>query len=154
MVEGNFEKCIGGQLISAAHAYERAVHAELLPEEITNRQYEVLRCLIEVGKISQVELAQFMNVEPSTITKVLDRMERDQLLVRETCPPNRRSKYVRLLPKAQVLWQRIIDHGAQVEINAFSGIESEQLFVFRSVLNQIQENLEKCFHSTNSQKCI
>src|SRR5262245_45763644 len=106
----------------SAHQYERIMNAELNADGITYRQCQVLCWLAHEGELSQVELADRMKVEPPTVVRVLDCMERDGLVARETSPSDRRRKIVRPLARAVPLWNRIVACGERVKRRAISGL--------------------------------
>lgn len=127
----------------AAHSFERTVNSELLSEGITYRQCQVLGWLAIEGDMSQVELADRMNIEPPTVVRVLDCMERDGLIARESCPTDRRKKVVRPLPRAIPVWEKIKACGDRVEANALRGMAPEQVVALRDLLEIVQQNLSE-----------
>ena len=141
MLTYDFQSSIGYWICTAAHDFERSMNHELTPEGITFRQCQVLACLALEGRLSQVELAERMNIEPPTLVRVLDRMERDGLLLRESCPDDRRRKMIRPLPKAKPVWKRIIACAERVRANATRGMTSSQLKQLKQLLNVVHNNL-------------
>ena len=128
MLQYDFPSSGGHAICMTAHLFERAVQDELTPEGITFRQCQVLAWLtLEGGSLSQVELADRMNIEPPTLVSVLDRMERDGLVARESCPEDRRKKRIRPLPKANPVWKKIVACAERVRSMAFRDMSSDQL---------------------------
>ena len=125
-----------------AHLFERAMADELTPQGITFRQCQVLAWLaMEGGGLSQVELAERMNIEPPTLVSVLDRMERDGLVVREACPDDRRKKRIKPLPKAGPVWKKIVASAERVRGLALHGMTTEEVATLRALLGRVRENL-------------
>lgn len=80
-------------------AFRRRIsHLDLTPD-----QYTVLRNLREAGRrgMTQTELTDRMTSDPNTIASLVDRMERLQLLVRETDAADRRARRLRIAPKGR-----------------------------------------------------
>ncbi|MFO0946740.1 MAG: MarR family transcriptional regulator [Planctomycetota bacterium] len=125
----------------AAHSFERTVNNELLSEGITYRQCQVLGWLAIEGDMSQVELADRMNIEPPTVVRVLDCMEREGWITRDACPTDRRKKVVRPLPRAIPVWEKITACGDRVEERALKGMTAEQVLTLRNLLEIVQRNL-------------
>jgi MarR family transcriptional regulator for hemolysin len=123
--------------------YERAIHQELLPEGITHRQCQVLAWLALDGELSQVELADRMNIEPPTLVRVLDRMERDGLIGREACADDRRRKLVKPLPKADIVWKKITACAERVRGRAAKGMSLRQRETLKQLLALVQSNLSE-----------
>ena len=141
MLNYDFQSSIGYWICTTAHHFERSMNHELTPEGITFRQCQVLACLALEGSLSQVELAERMNIEPPTLVRVLDRMERDGLLLREGCPGDRRRKMIRPLPKAKPVWKRIIACAERVRAKATRGMSPSQIKKLKQLLEIVQANL-------------
>ena len=54
----------------------------------------MLACLALSGELAQNELAMQLRIEPSTLVRVLDRMERDGWIVRRPSPQDRRKNII------------------------------------------------------------
>ena len=141
MLNYDFQSSIGYWICTAAHQFERSMNHELTPEGITFRQCQVLACLALEGNLSQVELAERMNIEPPTLVRVLDRMERDGLLLRESCPGDRRRKMIRPLEKAKPVWKRIIACAEGVRAKATQGMSRAQIKELQGLLEIVEANL-------------
>lgn len=141
MLEYQFQESIGYWICMTAHCYERAINAELTPQGITYRQCQVLAWLSLEGELSQVELAERMRIEPPTLVRVLDRMERDGLLIRQSCPDDRRRKLIKVLPKAEAVWKKIVACAERVKARATRQMTPEQLRTLQELLETVRANL-------------
>ena len=141
MLEYDFHNSIGYWLCMTSHAYERAVHERLSQQGITHRQCQVLAWLAHEGELSQVELAARMNIEPPTLVRVLDRMERDGLVARQADPHDRRRKVIRPLPKAKPLWKKMTRTFEQVRNEVAQGMTPRQIATLKQLLDKVQLNL-------------
>lgn len=65
---------------------------------ITLAQYRMLVLLAEGGARGPAAIANILGVEPSTITRMCDRLVRDRLVVRRSQPSDRRTVNVALTP--------------------------------------------------------
>ena len=143
VLQYDFQSSLGYWICMTSRAYERAIHQELLPQGITHRQCQVLAWLAMEGELSQVELADRMNIEPPTLVRVLDRMERDGLIAREACPDDRRRKLIKPLPKATPVWRKITTCAERVRTRAAKGMTVQQKETLKSLLALVQENLSE-----------
>ncbi len=141
VLEHDFQSSIGYWICTTAHLIERAINEQLLPLGITYRQWQVLGWLAVEGPLSQTDLAQRMKIEPPTLVGVLDRMERDGLLVRESCPEDRRKRMIRPLPKAEPVWKTIIQCAEEVRAKAKGSLSDEQIETLNGLLRVVQTNL-------------
>jgi MarR family transcriptional regulator, transcriptional regulator for hemolysin len=141
VLQYDFQSSIGYWILIAARTYERAMQQELVPTGITHRQCQVLGWLAHDGPLSQVELADRMGIEPPTLVRILDRMERDGLLIREACEHDRRIKRIRVLPKAKPVWKKIVQCGERVRGQAARNLTTAQRQTLQELLGIVQSNL-------------
>jgi MarR family transcriptional regulator for hemolysin len=123
-------------------SYHRAVTEELSPHGITYRQSMVLGWLALEGELSQTELAAKMMVEPPTQVGNLDRMERDGLIARHTCPSDRRKKLVRASAAAEPVWDKIVECAKRVRERAIDGLSEQELSTLRKLLDRVAKNIK------------
>ena len=142
MLQYDFQSSIGYWICMTSRAYERAMQQQLVPTGITHRQCQVLCWLALDGPLSQVELAERMSIEPPTLVRVLDRMERDGLLIREACEHDRRVKIIRVLPKAKPVWKKIVQCAQRVRGQAARNLTPAQRETLQELLQIVQSNLQ------------
>lgn len=119
---------------------------ELHKEGITLRQWEVLAFLsVKKGCGAQSELREALGLEASTIAGVIDRMERDELLVRESCTEDKRKNTVSPTKKAEDVWERGAAAAHRIRAQAVHGVSPEELEIFRKICEKIHENLSEPF---------
>jgi len=141
MLAYDFQSSVGYWIHCAWQAYNRAITEELQPQGITFRQCQVLCWLAERGAMSQIELAEEMSIEPATLVGVLDRMQRDGLIVREDDRQDRRRKIIRPQPKAEAVWKKIVASAERARMRASQGLTEEQLATLRELLGTVTVNL-------------
>ena len=142
MLEYDFQNSIGYWLCMASHAYERAMNEELTAQGITFRQCQVLAWLALEGEQSQAELAAHMDIEPATLVRVLDRMQRDGLVSRTGSTEDRRRNVIRPLAKAKPMWKKITAVAEQVRAQVTKGLTARQIATFKQVCQVMQANLQ------------
>jgi MarR family transcriptional regulator for hemolysin len=143
VLQHDFQSSVGYWTCTTAHLIERAINDELLPHGITYRQWQVLAWLALEGPLAQTELAQRMKIEPPTLVGVLDRMERDGLLIRESCPEDRRKRMIHPLPQAEPVWNLIVAGTERVRAKATRGLTAEQVETLITLLRVVQANLQE-----------
>lgn len=140
MLEYDFRKSIGYWVGSMARALERAVNEELSPHGITIRQVQILACLALRKQLSQIELADIVGIEPSTLVRTLDRMERDGWVERLPAPDDRRKKIIRATAKVKPIWSTIAECGERVKDKATRGIKKSDLQATQKILEKMIGN--------------
>ncbi|HEY6558818.1 MAG TPA: MarR family transcriptional regulator [Polyangiaceae bacterium] len=89
---------------------------------LTGPQLAVIKMLEPVGKLSLSELSALIRARNSTVTGIIDRMEREGLVVRRRSDHDRRVINIELTAKGQKL---------------ASGISVEPVQIFRQVLSEL-----------------
>jgi DNA-binding MarR family transcriptional regulator len=108
---------------------------------LTRSQYQVLAHLARHEGIQQSGLAEILEVEPITLTRILDRLEEAELVERRAHPTDRRIRLLHLTPKAHPLLGEIFTIGAATRAEALEGVaeaERDQLF---AILSAMKANL-------------
>ena len=141
MLRYDFEQSVGYWLTLATQAFHRAVSDEVAPHGITYRQSQVLAWLVLEGELSQAELANKMMVEPPTLVGILDRMERDGWITRNSCPSDRRKKLIRATTAAAPVWKKIAEGGRRVRASATEGLTEHELETLKELLGRVNCNL-------------
>lgn len=88
-------------MLRAHSAITKSLDAELLSQHgISLSSYEVLLHLdnAEDGRLRMSDLAQLAVLSRSGLTRLVDRLARDEMLVRESCPSDARGSFARLTP--------------------------------------------------------
>jgi len=90
--------------------------------------------------ISQVELAEFTDIEPMTLVRLLDRMEADGWLERRSDPTDRRARCLFLKPKGKPLVDDIWNLVDVTRREAFMGISKKQSELLIALLEKVRSN--------------
>ena len=110
---------------------------------LTRSQYQVLAHLARHEGIQQSGLAEILEVEPITLTRILDRLEEAGLVERCAHPSDRRIRLLHLTEKAHPLLSEIFAIGAAMRGEALAGVseaDRERLF---AILSAMKANLLK-----------
>ncbi len=111
-----------------------AVHGLTLPQ---------CRALVHVANnegISQIQLAEFTDIEPMSLVRILDHMEAEGLVERHPDPADRRARSLYLKPKAKPVVDSIWQLVELTRREAFAGISRKQSELLISLLEQVQAN--------------
>lgn len=94
---------------------------------------------------TQRELAQSIGVEGPTLARLLDTLEKQELVYRIVAPEDRRAKKIALSPKAQPLIERIESISSVLREEVLVGIDAEELQCCQRVHEQVLQNLKNGF---------
>ena len=143
MREGHFvelQECINFELISVQNAVFNYFKGKLAPLDVTPIQYALLKCLWTEDLQTPTQLAQTLRLDTSSITGILARLEKKELIERVYNRQDRRSIHVHLLESGAALQKPIetIIEESNREITA--GIAPEDYRKFRQLLDVIESN--------------
>jgi MarR family transcriptional regulator, organic hydroperoxide resistance regulator len=127
------------ELQRATHATLQALAASLAELSLTGSEQNVLAALSE-GQVRSVgELANATGTKPSTLTSVLDRLERRGDLERDMDYTDRRSVLIRLTPTGRRTAAKVREAIKDLEKSALKGISRQQLAGFFAVTLALTE---------------
>ncbi|MFZ5570868.1 MAG: MarR family winged helix-turn-helix transcriptional regulator [Thermodesulfobacteriota bacterium] len=89
------------------------------------------------------DLSRCAGLEPSTMTGLIDRMERDGLVQRSSDPHDRRSLKVTLTEKGGMIRDKVFEAVDRMLQEAFAGIQPGELEITRKVLRKVLTNANK-----------
>lgn len=133
-----------GYLARYAHrAFVKALENELAPHGILTGQWSVLRILWDTEGLSQVELAERMRVEKSSLTSVLEGMERGGLILRARNADDRRKINIRLTARGRRLKAELLPYVGKINRRATRGMGEDEVAQLRRALASVTANLER-----------
>jgi len=100
----------------------------------------VLRCLWEKEGVKMGELAKSAGLEPSTMTGLLDRMERDGYVYRKADPKDRRALEIYLTETGSSMRKpagRLVESTMEM---LYEGIDDAEIDATNDVLNRVMAN--------------
>jgi DNA-binding MarR family transcriptional regulator len=141
-------------ILSSERAIIRAMTSSAAEEDITLQQFSVLGVLSRLGPVPMSRLGKELRVTPPNITGVVDRLERKELVRRETGARDRRKKEIRLTAKGAGLYERVrkgYSESLQKSLEALTPEEQETLSrLLRKLVKEIARREEQDPAATRS----
>lgn len=131
------EECVNYLLTTAQHSVFLKMTEKLSVFEITPVQYAVLYCLWENDRRSPKEIAERLKLENSTISGILERMEKKGLIQRSISKEDRRYIQVILTEKGAALKADVLTAVEQVNDDVLSVFSSEECEILKSYLRTL-----------------
>ena len=131
-----------------AHALRRAFDRRAATLGVTRAQWKVLFRLSRQPGLRQIELADILDVEPITLSRIIDRLSEAGLVERRTDPADRRAWRLEVTAKAQPLIAKLRTLAEELMDEAFAGLSNEELELMRAKLSKIRENIAAAKPST------
>jgi MarR family transcriptional regulator for hemolysin len=110
---------------------------------MTRAQWVVLARLDRFEGLKQSELAEMLDLQPITLTRLLDRLCDAGMIERRADPNDRRAKRLFLTPAARPLLERLADLGEDMMTTALAGVERETVERMVAQLAIVKENLRQ-----------
>lgn len=110
--------------------------------DVTPEQWSVLNKLWEIEGLNQMELAEKTAKDRHTITRILNLMEKKNLIIRKPDPKDNRCYRVYLTPKGTGLKKKLTPVVVKLLQRAFSGFSEADMGDFRRIHEGIIRNLE------------
>lgn len=124
-------QCINYMLTTAQHTIFQELNSRLALYDITPVQYGVMNCLWREQMLSPKEIAEQLMIENSTISGVLERMEKKKLISRNISMEDRRFVQVELT-----------ERGRKLEMPVLNEVERFNREVYASMTKEEEENLK------------
>lgn len=140
------------EIAETAHALRRAFDRRAATLGVTRAQWKVLFRLSRQPGLRQVELADILDVEPITLSRIVDRLQEAGLVERVADPADRRAWRLRVTPKSEPLIAQLRALADAMMAEAFDGLSTEELALMRKKLMRIRENVaaaETCKKAVN-----
>jgi len=112
-------------------------------EELTVPQIFLLRHLMQHGSSSISELADHLKLANSTVSGIVDRLERNSYVRRSRDNIDRRIVYVQLTSQAERLRTEVPDFQQKFLMNLFAGVAEESLQEMLLSLSKLNELINR-----------
>jgi len=129
------------EIAETAHTLRKAFDRRAVGLGVTRAQWKVLLRLTRMPGLRQVELADMLDVEPITLSRIVDRLEEAGHVERTPDPADRRVWRLQVTEQAKPLVAKLQGVGHDLVEEAFEGIETKDLERVRDVLARVRENV-------------
>lgn len=108
---------------------------------LTPEQFLLIDLLWNQGEMSQQQLADKMQKDKNSVTKLVDAIERKGFVIRKQNSSDRRSNTIVLTEKAELLKNEAKQKGILILGNMLEGITEEELRSFLGILHKLNSNM-------------
>ena len=141
---GMEEKHIGKEIIILSNGIKRKMQQMAESMGITGTQSRVLQYICEEGRHKEVfqrDIEEAFQIRRPTVTQIIQLMERNGLIVRESVERDARLKRLILTEKAYKIEQVMEGQMLDMENKLSRNISSEEKEMLLQILNKIRNNL-------------
>jgi MarR family transcriptional regulator for hemolysin len=108
---------------------------------LTRSQWQVLAYLAQNEGINQARLAELIEIEPITLCRIADKLERLMLIVRNPHPTDRRRRLLHLMPTARSRLEQAGEYGDVTHREALVGVSEADRQHLLKTLQALKANL-------------
>ncbi len=135
-------ECLGLHCSLTHRAFTAIFENRLKGTGISPAQFSALAYLMALGPLTQSELAERLSITAPTAVRLVDRMERDKWVIRQTAPDDGRVKRVTPTRQACRIWKEMsLTVGRDVIDQAYRGVHPAELETVKRVLSHVRRNL-------------
>jgi len=131
-------------LKTSAKAWEKAADIELRERfDLIGAQWKIIVILTIKEGITQKHIADMAFVEAPTLVPVIDKMEKEGYVIRQSDPDDRRNNLIFMTKKSKDIADSIIDCILEIRNMGLDKISKKDMETAKKVLEQITINTEK-----------
>jgi MarR family transcriptional regulator for hemolysin len=119
---------------------------------MTQAQWAVLFRLDRAEGLKQSELAEMLDLQPISLTRLLDRLADNGLIERRADPNDRRANRLFLTPAARPLLDQLTALGEDVMATVLHGLDSRSLERMLRELGLVKDNLRAAINRNPAQQ--
>ncbi len=109
--------------------------------DVTGEQWRIIRCLWHNDGQTQQNLANVVRTDKTGITRIIDSLEKRDLVMRVPDKTDRRQNLIYLTNKGKALQEKLMQIFVNLSSEIQKDIDPDEFNVFRQVLNKIYHNL-------------
>jgi DNA-binding MarR family transcriptional regulator len=133
----------GFEVAETAHVMRREFDRRAAALGVTRAQWRVLARLARRDGVRQIDLADALDLEAITLSRMIDRLAAAELVERRADEHDRRAWNIWLTPKARPLIDKLWTVGSAFLADALEDISEEERRTTERVLARIRNNLSK-----------
>ena len=128
------------EISETAHALRKAFDRRACGLGVTRAQWKVLFRVERKPGLRQIELADMLDIEAITLSRIVDRLEEAGLVKRVADPNDRRAWRLHITAKARPLIEKLHGLADEMIAEAFARIDPRDIEITRNVLGRVREN--------------
>ncbi len=132
-------------ILRTADTLRRAIDVRIEPHGVSAEQYNVLRILRGAGEkgLPTLEIAGRLLERNPGITRLIDKLEAKDLVVRLRCESDRRQVYCRITPAGVAIVEALDEPTREANYQLFLGLSGPQLDELIDLLDRVRHPMEE-----------
>ncbi|KEO53371.1 MarR family winged helix-turn-helix transcriptional regulator [Thioclava pacifica] len=134
---------LGFLMHDATRLIRRRFEAKANELGLTTAQWRLLVYLKREGPLPQARLAELLEIEPISVSRLVDRMEEADWVLRQPDPKDRRVKLIHPSAKARNAFEEAREIADEIYEKALAGLTDETVEQVMATLRHIINNLSE-----------
>jgi MarR family transcriptional regulator for hemolysin len=119
---------------------------------LTKAQWSVLAKLERTEGLKQTEIADLLEIQPITLTRLIDKLCESDLIERRSDDSDRRVKRLYLTPAARPLMARLAELRNELTETALAGLSSDDVRRLVGQLETVKDNVREAIQTGQNAK--
>ncbi|MGV3026944.1 MarR family winged helix-turn-helix transcriptional regulator [Clostridium thermobutyricum] len=136
-----YEESFGNMVYKARVLMRLKLQKKLKDYDVTAEQWNVLSHIYSKEGFNQKELAERCLKDRAALTRILDLLEKKELIKRESSPIDRREYLVYLTEKGKSTYNEILPVINENTKENLANFSEEEIIDFKNLLNKLLNNL-------------
>jgi MarR family transcriptional regulator for hemolysin len=119
---------------------------------ISRAQWAVLIRIDRTEGLKQSELAEILDLQPISLTRLLDRLADSGLIERRADPNDRRANRLYLKPAAKPLLEKLAALGTDMMGTVLNGLDEQTIERMLTELGRVKSNLRSAIQNNSTQQ--
>lgn len=128
------------QILKLSRTIVSNLNKELIIHNIHSSQWRVIRCLKELGPSTLVDIANYLSVEKSSVTRSVERLKKSEF-IQEVPGKDKRKRRIKLSDLGEKNYDIVYGIATKFEDNAVNGISNDELETTYQVILKIMNNI-------------
>ena len=107
----------------------------------THAQWALMAILVRQPGLTQAELAEILEIQPISLTRLVDRLSEQGLVERRAHPTDRRANSLFITEAGLLVMEARAPLETEITDSLFAGVDSQALATFQTVLEHLRANL-------------
>lgn len=138
---------IGVELVNSARLISKLYVTYAKREGVSESEWSILSALhmnggAENRGLKQVELAEILQIQPITLTRMLKQLEKNGMVERRRDPEDRRAWRIHLTPKSEPVLVRLRDIRRKIRSAMLEGLNEADVDQLVRLIPRLKGNLE------------
>ena len=135
----NLEDSLGFQVNMTANAMKNRFNNFLKPYNLTSEQYVIMKSIEENPDITPTQLADITYKDKTTITRMINTLVKNEMLMRIPKTSDRRAYKVKWSPKGESIMKEILPITENVIQKINAQFSQQDLRTFLRILDQLKQ---------------